>query len=101
MTGSMLLVVLRFSERRARAVELMAGHSAWLQRGCDDGVFLLSGSLQPGLGGVILAGNASRACLEERVSMDPFVTECVVVAEFLEVSPSKADPRLGFRLPSA
>ncbi len=27
----------------------MLGHNGWIKRGFDDGVFLLAGSLQPGL----------------------------------------------------
>jgi hypothetical protein len=64
-------------------------------------VFLVAGSLQPGLGGGILAHNASRSELERRVSEDPFVAEGVVSAELVELAPSKVDPRLGFLMAEA
>ena len=32
----------------------MESHNAWIERGFDEGVFLLTGSLQPKLGGGIL-----------------------------------------------
>lgn len=94
----MFLVLLKFSDNRAWAGELMAGHNAWLKRGFDDGVFLLAGSLQPGLGGGILAHNASLATLQARVNEDPFVTENVVRPEILEIAPVRTDARLDFLL---
>ena len=76
----------------------MAGHKEWLMRGFDDGVFLLAGSLQPGLGGAIVAHDTPLADLQSRVEADPFVAENVVEAEILEITPSKADARLDFLL---
>lgn len=90
------LVLLRFSEQRSRAKELMPGHNAWIQQGFEDGAFLLVGSLQPGLGGVVLARAPSRSDLEDRVRRDPFVAERVVSVEILEIAPSRVDPRLDF-----
>ena len=75
---------------------MRAGHKDWLERGFDDGVFLLAGSLQPGLGGGILAHKASLSELQSRVNDDPFVAEDVVSAEILEIAPSRADERLDF-----
>ena len=92
----MHIVLLKFAENRAQAGRLMNGHKEWLQRGFDDGVFLLAGSLLPGAGGGILAHGVSLAELETRVNDDPFVAERVVTAEVLELAPSKADARLGF-----
>jgi hypothetical protein len=40
----------------------------------------------------------SRSELTARVDADPFVAEGVVRAEILEISPSRADERLGFLL---
>lgn len=92
----MFIVLLKFSDNKSRAGEFMEGHKAWLQRGFDDGVFLLAGSLQPSAGGGILAHNSSLADLESRVKEDPFVAEKVVTAEIMEISPARADERLGF-----
>ncbi|MCP5082090.1 MAG: hypothetical protein GY948_10380 [Alphaproteobacteria bacterium] len=94
----MFVVLLKFSENKADAGQHMDGHNAWLKSGFDDGVFLLAGSLQPGLGGSVLAHNTSLPDLEHRVSKDPFVAENVVVAEILQISPSRADARLEFLL---
>ena len=90
----MFVVLLRFAGNKGKAGQFMEPHKAWLQRGFDDGIFLLAGSLQPGLGGAIMAHNSSMPDLQERVNADPFVAEGVVSAEILEISPSRVDDRL-------
>lgn len=94
----MFVVLLRFSENKSKAGPLMRGHNEWIQRGFADGVFLLAGSLQPKLGGVIVAHNASRDEIQDRVNGDPFVAEGVVRAEIMEIAPAKVDDRLKFLL---
>ena len=94
----MFIVLLKFSDNKGKAGQFMAGHKEWLKRGFDDGVFLVAGSLQPNLGGGVLAHNTSLSDLENRVSADPFVEEDVVRAEILEITPAKADARLDFLL---
>ena|SRR5512142_1190104 len=91
---TMFIVLLKFSNAKDRARELIAEHNAWIQRGFDAGAFLLVGSIQPGLGGAILAANGPRADLEARIREDPFIVHDVVKAELLEVSPSRAHPQL-------
>lgn len=92
----MFIVTLRFSANKAKATAFMDGHNAWIQRGFDDGVFLLTGSLQPSAGGAVLAHNVSRADLESRVKDDPFVAEDIVSAEIVEITPGRTDERLSF-----
>ncbi len=94
----MFIVILRFSDNKAKASQFMEGHKEWLKRGFDDGVFLLAGSLQPNLGGGIMAHNEALPDLQRRVNDDPFVRENVVKAEVIEITPSKADARLDFLL---
>ena len=91
----MFVVLLRFADKtKARAS--MNAHDTWIRQGFDDGVFLLVGSLQPGLGGGILAHGTSRPELERRVAADPFVIEGVVTAEVLEIAAARTDARLSF-----
>lgn len=94
----MFVVLLKFSDNRANAGQFMEGHKKWIKRGFDDGVFLLAGSLQPNLGGGVVAHNTSLPDLQSRVNTDPFVAENVVMAEILELTPSRADERLKFLL---
>lgn len=94
----MFVVLLRFSQNKGKAAEFMEGHNQWIKRGFDDKVFLVVGSLQPGLGGSVIAHGESREALETRVNQDPFVVENIVIAEILEIEPKKADERLSFLL---
>jgi len=94
----MFIVLLKFSNNKAQAAQFMDGHNAWIKKGFDDDVFLLTGSLHPKLGGGIVAHNISRPDLERRMGDDPFVAENVVSAEILEIAPSKTDDRLNFLL---
>lgn len=94
----MFVVLLKFSNNKNQAVQFMSGHNEWIKRGFDDGVFLLVGSLQPNLGGGIVAHNTSLSELQKRVNADPFVVEDIVSADILEISPAQAEERLNFLL---
>lgn len=92
----MFIVFLKFSENKSLASQFMDAHNQWIKRGFDEKVFLLVGSLQPNLGGSIIAHNTTLLELQNRVSEDPFVKESIVTAEVFEISPKKADARLNF-----
>jgi uncharacterized protein YciI len=94
----MFIILLRFAANKDRAGAFMQAHNAWIDRGMQEGVFVIVGSLKPNLGGAIVAHAASAADLKTRIDSDPFVENGVVSAEILEISPSKADPRLAFLL---
>lgn len=94
----MFIVLLKFSGNKGQAGQFMEGHNEWIKRGFDDGIFLVVGSLQPNLGGGIVAHNTTLPDLQSRVNNDPFVVENVVSAEILEITPAKADERLNFLL---
>lgn len=90
----MFVVLLRFSNNRSQASCFLEGHKRWLDRGFDDGVFLLAGSIQPQQGGGLLAHHTTRQELLDRVNEDPFVAEDVVTAEIVEIAPSRMDQQL-------
>ena len=92
----MFVVLLKFSDNKSQAGAHMDGHNNWIKQGFDDGVFLLVGSLQPSLGGAIVAQAATREELEARLNEDPFVAQKVVSAEIHEITPARADERLSF-----
>lgn len=94
----MFIIILKFSENKSSASAFMEGHNQWIKRGFDEGVFLMVGSLQPGVGGAIIANGVSRESIEHRVNEDPFVAENIVVAEILEIEPRQAHERLQFLL---
>jgi len=94
----MFLIQLRFSTNKANAGQFMDGHNAWLKDGFAKGTFLLAGTIQPKLGGAVLAHNATLEQIQEIVKQDPFVVEGVVAAEIIEITPSKVAPQLEFLL---
>lgn len=94
----MFIVLLKFSDNKTEAGRLMTGHVEWINRGFDDGVFMLTGSLSPNSGGGILAYNTSLEDLTDRVNSDPFVAANVVTAEIIEILPSKSNDNLQFLL---
>lgn len=91
----MFVITLRFADK-TKAPQLMEDHNAWIQRGIAEGIFLLVGSLQPNAGGAIIAHNVAREDIEVRVKGDPFVSEGVVTAEILEITPGYTEERLAF-----
>jgi uncharacterized protein YciI len=91
----MFAVFLRLVDRN-KAGQFLEGHKAWLNRGFEEGVFVLAGGLQPNQGGALIVHNTSLADLQARVNADPFVAEGVVKAEILEITPSRVDERLKF-----
>ncbi len=93
----MFLVSLTFSDK-SKAPLYMEGHKSWLQKGFDDGTFLLSGSLADGTGGAILANAPSTEALQARLAEDPFVSENVVTVSVIAFTPSRAEDRLSFLL---
>ncbi len=94
----MFIILLTFSRNKSMAGQFMAEHNRWVKRGIADGLFLLAGSLQPGLGGAILAQATDRETLGQYLAEDPFIREDIVDADVLTVAPSMADERLHFLL---
>lgn len=97
----MFIINLTFSANKANAGQFMQAHNAWIEQNFNDGIFLLTGSLQPNLGGGILAHNCTLQELTARVDADPFVMNDVVKAQVTELIAGKTDPRLAFLLPDA
>ena len=76
-------------EQQKQGVEFMEGYNQWIKSGFDDGIFILVGSLQPNLGGSVIAHNTSLSELHDRVNKDPFAVENVVSTEILEIVTKK------------
>lgn len=92
----MFVIVLRYGDDRDKAQSLSEGHIAWLGRGFDSGNVLLAGMIEPRDGGVLFAHGLSRTEVEAYVAEDPFVANCIVTAEIIEVIPGRTDERLAF-----
>lgn len=94
----MYIISLKFSSNKPNAGQYMGAHKTWIDQGFNDGVFLISGSLQPNLGGGIIVKNCTLEEITERVKLDPFVMHDVVKAEITEFSPAKTSEELEFLL---
>jgi uncharacterized protein YciI len=92
----MFVILLKFAANKANASQFMDGHNAWLRDGFEKGVFVLSGTIQPKLGGAVVAHNSTLEKIQEIVKKDPFVAENVVAAEIIEITPSKTAAQLSF-----
>ena len=97
----MFIILLKFSNNKQQAGQFMQGHNDWIAKGFADGVFLISGSLQPNQGGAVIANGLTREELEIRLSQDPFVAENIVKADILEITPARANEQLQFLLSGA
>lgn len=94
----MHIILLRFSKNKDKTSDHIEAHRQWLQKGFDDGLFLIAGTLKAGVGGGILAVSDNHDALVDFVHQDPFVIADVVTAEILEMEPARADERLNFLL---
>jgi uncharacterized protein YciI len=92
----MYVVMLRFAANRHSAGEHLPAHNEWIRSGFDDGVFLLTGSMGSGDGGIILAVESSTDRLVNRLAQDPFVAHGVVAIELIRIEPNLVDDRLAF-----
>ncbi|SCZ54077.1 Uncharacterized conserved protein YciI, contains a putative active-site phosphohistidine [Epibacterium ulvae] len=92
----MYFILLTFAKNRDQLAAYLDGHKAWLQKGFEDGVFIMAGSITDGEGGAILAVGEDETALMERVAEDPFVVGEVVEPEIIGVAPTMMDPRLDF-----
>lgn len=92
----MFVVVLQFKVDKAEIAPLMPAHSQWLQRGFDEGVFVLTGGIAPGVGGMILAHQSTREELQRRLDEDPLIAQDKVSVDISEVEISRVDERMKF-----
>ena len=67
----------------------MKPHIDWLERGYDEGLFLLSGRRNPRTGGVIVC-RGRKAEVEALAASDPFVTSGAATIEVIEFNASWA-----------
>lgn len=90
----MFLVLLRYERPLAEIDRLMPDHVAFLEKGFEQGLFLLAGRRDPREGGVILARAPSAEALAGLMELDPFVREGVASFEILSFRSSLHRPEL-------
>ena len=84
----LFIVQLRYVQPLAEVERCLQAHRAYLQRGYEAGVFLVSGRQEPRTGGVILMRAANRAVVEAWVAQDPFHREGIAEYAVTEWHPS-------------
>lgn len=89
----MFIIFLKFLENKNLAGDYMEDHKKWIKKGIEDDVFMIVGSLQPNLGGGIIASGPSYLEIERRVKEDPFVEKNIVKYEIYEMTPSLANEK--------
>jgi hypothetical protein len=62
----------------------MPAHNTWFRRGVDRGIFLVVGSVQPALGGAIIATGIPRGEPDATLQEDSFVSNDVVMVEVFD-----------------
>jgi len=92
----MFVIVIRYKVPLSQIDSALADHRGWLDKGFNDGVFILAGPQNPRTGGVIMAHNTTREDLLTRLSEDPFNRLGLSDFEIIDVAARKTDPRLEF-----
>lgn len=92
----MFIVLLSYVKPLEEVSRFLDSHRAWVQRGFEDGAFVLAGRQLPIIGGVLIALGSNRRALEDRIKQDPFILHGVATAQIIEFKPSKLDDRLSF-----
>ncbi|MCE9599591.1 MAG: YciI family protein [Spirochaetia bacterium] len=67
-------------------------HRAFLQKGFDAGMLLMSGPQNPRTGGVILGRAESLEIIRDFMLQDPFNVKSLATYRFVEFSPVKMQP---------
>ncbi len=83
------LITLRYVVPLEEVDQHMPAHIAWLAKGYEEGIFLVSGRQVPRTGGVILSRGHKRE-VEALTATDPFVSSGSAVAEVIEFTASMA-----------
>jgi uncharacterized protein YciI len=65
-------------------------HVRYLDRGYEDGVFVMSGRKHPRTGGVILAQDVSREAIIARAQQDPFIEMGLASMTVTEFHPNRS-----------
>jgi uncharacterized protein YciI len=74
---------------KAEIAEVTARHREWLDQHYRSGLFLVSGRMVSGAGGVILAQAETQTQLEQVFAQDPFVLEGCSEYTYMAFTPAK------------
>lgn len=92
----LFVVVLRYIENLDIVDQLRHAHLDFMHECYKKSYFLLSGPMEPRLGGIILAQAESRSDLMEILHQDPFYQRSIAEFSVYEFSPSRHHSDLTF-----
>lgn len=92
----LFVIVLRYIQGLELVDQLRHEHLDFMHECYSKGYFLLSGPMEPRLGGVILAQAESRKELVEILHQDPFYQEAIAEFSVYEFLPSRHHSDLTF-----
>jgi uncharacterized protein YciI len=90
----MFLLLSRYLKSLDEVERWLPEHRAFLDRYYAEGLFIVSGPLEPRTGGVIVTADMSRERVLAILDEDPFLREGVSVYEIVEFRPTKRSPHL-------
>lgn len=90
----MFLLLSRYVKPLDEVERWLQEHRAFLDRHYAAGHFIVSGPLEPRVGGVIVTSEMERAQAEAILTEDPFAREGVATYEIVEFKPTKHHPAI-------
>jgi uncharacterized protein YciI len=89
----MFLLLSRYVKPLEEVDRFIPEHRAFLERYYAQGLFIVSGPMQPRKGGVIVTADAPRATIDAILAEDPFVRERISEYEIIEFTATKRAER--------
>lgn len=85
----MFLLLSRYVKAVDEIDRVLPAHREFLDRYYNSGLFVVSGPMNPRIGGVILTADAPRDAIEAALAEDPFVREGISEYEIIEFNATK------------
>jgi uncharacterized protein YciI len=81
---------MKFIKPIAEVEKILPAHAAFLDKYYKEGRFLISGRMNPRVGGILLAKGSSMQEIKSIMATDPFFVEKIADFQFYEFLPSKS-----------
>lgn len=89
---NMFCILVTYTKPISEIEQILAEHRAYLQKGYDTGVLLLSGPQNPKVGGCIIGRFADKESAEAFTQSDPYYLNNAATYEIIEFSPVLHSP---------
>lgn len=88
----MFLLLSRYLKPPAEIDRVLPAHRAFLDEHYASGAFVLSGPMEPRVGGVIVTADMPRERVDAILASDPFVREAISAYDIVEFKATKMAP---------